>query len=78
VRNWATYPGELFERALVEFLQQDRNDLVQRAQAEEVLVAQSRKNSALHDLNCHLHLGFVARLIWHQQAWHTADGPRVQ
>ena len=53
---------ELFERASVQVLQQDGDGLIERMQAEELLMPQPRHDPALDHLHRDLCLGFVLRL----------------
>lgn len=58
------------ERALVEFVQQGLDALVELGKREEGLMAQAGQDPALDDLHSHLSLGFVLGLVranWHHR-----------
>ena len=66
---------ELLERALVQVLKQLGNRLIERMQAEELLVAQPRHDPAFDDLHRHLGLGFVLRLTRPRRQHHRVVMP---
>ncbi|MNH21910.1 hypothetical protein D3C79_817440 [compost metagenome] len=63
LKRFTPVTGQLLEWALVEFVQQGPDALVELGKREEGLMAQAGQDPALDDLHTHFRLGFVLGLV---------------